>query len=166
MRFEMRVAAGADAAKAYAAALDMASWADRLEFERVKLNEHHATEYGYLPARRVFRGAVAGRTVRYGTEAVVVAALHDPLALAEAAAVHDLTLVAVYRPDEFLMSASPSTTGPRRWTRSSGRSGRPGTGAPVGPGGSRVTPSPAQQPHPPCAWAVPLSRPRAGPSQA
>lgn len=63
----MRVAAGTEAAEASAAALGMASWADRLDFETVNLSEHHAPEYGYLPAPLVFGGAVAGRTVRYGS---------------------------------------------------------------------------------------------------
>jgi len=62
-----------------------------------------------------FRGAVAGRTGRYGIEAVVVAPQHDPPALVAAAAVLDLTIVAVYCPDEPHLG-KPSTTGPRRWT--------------------------------------------------
>jgi alkanesulfonate monooxygenase SsuD/methylene tetrahydromethanopterin reductase-like flavin-dependent oxidoreductase (luciferase family) len=75
----------------YAAALDMAEWADRMGFVSLTLSEHHGSPDGYLPSPLPMAAAVAARTERITIQvAAMVAAFHDPLRLAEAAAVVDL----------------------------------------------------------------------------
>ncbi|WP_345679118.1 LLM class flavin-dependent oxidoreductase [Yinghuangia aomiensis] len=75
----------------YAAALDMAVWADRLGFAAVTLSEHHGFADGYLPAPLTMAAAVAARTERlHIIIAAAPAPLYDPVRLAEEAAVVDL----------------------------------------------------------------------------
>jgi alkanesulfonate monooxygenase SsuD/methylene tetrahydromethanopterin reductase-like flavin-dependent oxidoreductase (luciferase family) len=75
----------------YRAAIDMAEWADRLGFVAVILSEHHGSPDGYLPSPLVLAAAMAARTERIRLRiAAIVAAFHDPLRLAEDAAVVDL----------------------------------------------------------------------------
>lgn len=93
IRFDLRDPSGDGAARAarYAAALDMAEWADRHGFAIVTLSEHHGSPDGYLPSPLTFAAAVAARTQRIALYvAAVIAPLHDPLRLAEDAAVVDL----------------------------------------------------------------------------
>ena len=50
MRFDLRTPAfGAPTADLYAAALDMAAWAEEHGFTAAVVSEHHATDDGYLP---------------------------------------------------------------------------------------------------------------------
>ena len=75
----------------YAAALDMAAWADSLGFETVGLSEHHNTSDGYLPSPIVLASAIGARTSRIDIKlSVVLATLMHPLHLAEDLAVADL----------------------------------------------------------------------------
>lgn len=93
IRFDLRnpTFAETSTAERYAAALDMVAWADRLGFAIVTLSEHHGSPDGYLPSPLPMAAAVAARTERIGIYvAAMVAAFHDPLRLAEDAAVVDL----------------------------------------------------------------------------
>jgi alkanesulfonate monooxygenase SsuD/methylene tetrahydromethanopterin reductase-like flavin-dependent oxidoreductase (luciferase family) len=75
----------------YRALLDMCEWADQRGALFVSLSEHHAAADDYLPSPLVMAAAVASRTksVRIGINALI-APFHDPLRLAEDAAVVDL----------------------------------------------------------------------------
>lgn len=95
----------------YAAALDMAGWADSLGFETVGLSEHHNTPDGYLPSPIVLAAGIGARTSGIDIKlSVVLATLMHPLHLAEDLAVADLvangrlrvTLGAGYRKEEFI----------------------------------------------------------------
>ena len=93
LRFDLRNPsfAGVPMAERYAAALDMVEWADRLGFVSVTLSEHHGSPDGYLPSPLPMAAAMAARSGRIRiTIAAMVAPFHDPLRLAEDAAVVDL----------------------------------------------------------------------------
>lgn len=112
MRFDMR-SPGLDAAgmqAQYAAALEMATWADSKGFDLLVLSEHHTAEDGYLPSPMVMAGAVAAVTERISINvSALLVPLHNPVRLAEDVAVADLisngriTFVAGmgYRPVEY-----------------------------------------------------------------
>ena len=74
----------------YAAALDMAEWADGLGCARITVSEHHGAADGYLPSPVQMVAAMAARTrhVRF-LVAALIAPFHDPLRLAEELAVLD-----------------------------------------------------------------------------
>jgi alkanesulfonate monooxygenase SsuD/methylene tetrahydromethanopterin reductase-like flavin-dependent oxidoreductase (luciferase family) len=114
IRFDLRNPAFAETTmhERYAAALDMAAWAERVGFLFVSLSEHHGSPDGYLPSPLVMAGAVAARTERVAiVVAAMIAPFHDPLRLAEDAAVVDnlcggrleLIIAGGYVPDEFAM---------------------------------------------------------------
>ncbi|MBO0731222.1 MAG: LLM class flavin-dependent oxidoreductase [Acidimicrobiaceae bacterium] len=93
LRFDFRnpPIGGTSMAERYEAALDMAEWADRLGAVSITVSEHHGSEDGYLPSALTMAAALAARTRAAAiTVAAVVAPLHDPLRLAEEAAVVDL----------------------------------------------------------------------------
>src|SRR3954454_6192062 len=72
----------------YAAALDVIAWADGVGFERVGFGEHHQSDDGYLPCPLVFAAAAGACTKRMRIRiSILLAALYDPLRLAEEAAV-------------------------------------------------------------------------------
>lgn len=96
----------------YRTGLEMAAMADALGFDHCMLSEHHGAEDGYLPSPLVYGGAVAARTERLRLRiSAIILPLHDPLRLAEDAAVLDriaqgrleLVLVAGFLPSEFSM---------------------------------------------------------------
>ncbi|MEY2460864.1 MAG: hypothetical protein QOG30_2694 [Acidimicrobiaceae bacterium] len=86
LRFDFRNPAAAATAMAdrYAAALDMAEWADRLGCVNIVVSEHHGSPDGYLPSPIPVLAAMAARTqnVRFMI-AALIAPFHDPLRLAE-----------------------------------------------------------------------------------
>lgn len=77
-------------AELYADTLELAAWADEAGFDSFWLAEHHGASDGYIPATLPFLAAVAARTrrIEVGT-AVLLAPFHDPLRVAEDAAVLD-----------------------------------------------------------------------------
>ncbi|HEX8804255.1 MAG TPA: LLM class flavin-dependent oxidoreductase, partial [Acidimicrobiales bacterium] len=89
LHFDMRAPAfGTPAPQLYAAALDLAAWADERGALALVVSEHHGSPDGYLPSPLVMAGALAART----SQAIVsvnalVPTLHDPVALAEDALV-------------------------------------------------------------------------------
>lgn len=89
--FDMRAPDfGTSSPALYAAALDMAAFADEIGVSRINLMEHHASEDGYLPSPFVMGGGVAARTKRCRIAlGAVILPLHDPVKIAEQIAVLD-----------------------------------------------------------------------------
>jgi alkanesulfonate monooxygenase SsuD/methylene tetrahydromethanopterin reductase-like flavin-dependent oxidoreductase (luciferase family) len=113
LRFDMRAKDGPGSAPdLYAAALEMAAWAEEHGAAAVVCSEHHASADGYLPAPLLLASAIAARTARIPIQvAALLVPLHDPIELAEQMAVLDLIsrgrvsyVCAVgYRPEEYAM---------------------------------------------------------------
>lgn len=114
LRYDLRspVDSDVDLASRYEAAIDQIVWGERHGFRAVTISEHHGTSDGYLPSPLVFAAAVATRTERITIRvAALIAAFHDPLRVAEDAAVVDqlsrgrlqLVIANGYVPDEFAM---------------------------------------------------------------
>jgi alkanesulfonate monooxygenase SsuD/methylene tetrahydromethanopterin reductase-like flavin-dependent oxidoreductase (luciferase family) len=86
IRFDFRnpAFAGTTTADRYAAALDMAQWADELGCVSIAVSEHHGSADGYLPSPIPMIAAMAARTnsVRFSV-AALIAPFYDPLRLAE-----------------------------------------------------------------------------------
>ncbi|HEX3796917.1 MAG TPA: LLM class flavin-dependent oxidoreductase [Acidimicrobiales bacterium] len=118
LRFDFRnpALAGITMADRYAAALDMATWADELGCLAIAISEHHGSPDGYLPSPLPMVAAMAARTtkVRF-TLAALIAPFYDPLRAAEDLLVLDqltrgrvdVIVAAGYVPEEFAMFAVP-----------------------------------------------------------
>jgi alkanesulfonate monooxygenase SsuD/methylene tetrahydromethanopterin reductase-like flavin-dependent oxidoreductase (luciferase family) len=127
LRFDFRnpAFAGTSMADRYAAAIDMAEWADRLGCVNVAVSEHHGSADGYLPSPVPVVAAMAARTtnVRF-TIAALIAPFHDPLRLAEDLVVLDnltrgrldLIVAGGYAHEEFEMFGVPTGDRPKRVT--------------------------------------------------
>ena len=112
MRFDLRAPGPTPPADLYAAALDMAEWAEERGCLAVVVSEHHGSEDGYLPSPVVMAAAMAART---STVSINIAALlllmYDPIKLAEDLNVLDhlsrgraSAIIGLgYRPEEFAM---------------------------------------------------------------
>lgn len=85
VRFDLRAPAfGAPPGDLYAAALDMAAFAEQHGFAAVVVSEHHASDDGYLPSPLVLASAIAGRTSTIPINvAALLLPLYDPVRLAE-----------------------------------------------------------------------------------
>src|SRR5215213_6086042 len=113
MRFDMRApTTGAPASELYAAALDIAAWAETRGCLSAVVCEHHMSDDGYLPSPMLLASAMAARTTTLPiTVAVVLLPLYDPIRLAEEMAVFDnisngrvMYVAAIgYRPAEYEM---------------------------------------------------------------
>lgn len=128
MRFDFRnpAFAGTSMADRYAAALDMAEWADNLGIAAsIAVSEHHGSEDGYIPSPALMLAAMAARTrnVRFSV-AALIAPFHDPLRIAEDFCVLDnlsrgrvdLIVAGGYAPSEFAMFDVPIKERPKRVT--------------------------------------------------
>jgi alkanesulfonate monooxygenase SsuD/methylene tetrahydromethanopterin reductase-like flavin-dependent oxidoreductase (luciferase family) len=157
LRFDFRnpAFAGTTMAERYAAALEMASWADELGAVTVILSEHHGVEDGYLPSALTMAAAMAGRTKNLRLMiAAVVSGLHDPVRLAEQAAVVDLLsggrldlcLTNGYVAEEFAMYGTTLAERAKRTTEAVEVLRAAWSGQPFEYRGRtvRVTPAPAQ----------------------
>jgi alkanesulfonate monooxygenase SsuD/methylene tetrahydromethanopterin reductase-like flavin-dependent oxidoreductase (luciferase family) len=90
MRFDMRAPSiGAPASELYAAALDMADWADSRRCLSAYVCEHHCSKDGYLPSPLLLTAALAARTRTMPIIAIVILPFYDAARLAEDMAVLD-----------------------------------------------------------------------------
>ncbi len=127
LRFDFRNPpfAGVAMADRYAAALEMAEWADRLGCVSIAISEHHGADDGYLPSPVPIVAAMAARTagVRF-TIAALIAPFNDPLRTAEDLLVLDhltrgrvdVLVAGGYAEQEFEMFGVPMAERPRRVT--------------------------------------------------
>lgn len=118
LRFDFRNPdfAGTSMADRYAAALDMAEWADDLGCVSIAVSEHHGSPDGYLPSPLPMVAAMAARTtnVRFMV-AALIAPFYDPIRLAEDMVVLDnlskgrvdLIVAGGYVAPEFAMHGVP-----------------------------------------------------------
>jgi probable F420-dependent oxidoreductase len=103
-------------AQEYRDTLELVRLAEALGFDSAWVSEHHGASDGYLPSLLTMLSAFAAATDRIGLgTGVVLTPLHDPLRLAEDAAVVDqlsggrltLGLGIAWRPEEFRMFGVP-----------------------------------------------------------
>jgi alkanesulfonate monooxygenase SsuD/methylene tetrahydromethanopterin reductase-like flavin-dependent oxidoreductase (luciferase family) len=90
--FDMRAPSfGTPTHELYAAAVEMAAFADRIGVDRIGLMEHHGSDDGYLPQPFTLASAMAAVTkdIRFILGAVILP-LHDPVVIAEQIAITDL----------------------------------------------------------------------------
>ena len=122
--FDMRAPDwGAPRADLYAAAVEMAAFADRIGIAGINLMEHHGSEDGYLPQPFLLASAMAAVTtnIHFSLGAVILP-LHDPVIVAEQVAILDLIsggrcrviFGAGYVPSEFAMFGTSTKDRARR----------------------------------------------------
>jgi len=157
VRFDMRAPElGASRRELYAAAHDMAEFADQVGFHTLLVGEHHGTEDGYTSAPFVVAASLAARTrsIRIRLRAVLLP-LHDPVEFAEQLSTLDVltdgraeaVLGLGYVPAEFAMFGLDPTLRVRRLERgieilSAGLSGQPIS---TDGRGGRISPLPVQE---------------------
>jgi alkanesulfonate monooxygenase SsuD/methylene tetrahydromethanopterin reductase-like flavin-dependent oxidoreductase (luciferase family) len=164
IRFDFRnpPLAGTAMSDRYRAALDMVEWADALGFVVVVISEHHGSADGYLPSPLPMAAAFAARTENIRIQvAAIVASFHDPLRVAEDAAVVDLisggrldlVITNGYVADEFAMFGRDMSERARRTVETVETLRQAWTGEPFEFRGRtvRVTPTPTR-PGGPTIW--------------
>jgi probable F420-dependent oxidoreductase len=116
--FTGQIPAGSDRsfAQEYRETLELVRLAEALGFDSAWVSEHHGSSDGYLPSLLVMAAAIAATTtsIRLGT-GVLLTPMHDPIRLAEDAAVVDqlsdgrltLGLGLGWRDEEFRMFGVP-----------------------------------------------------------
>jgi alkanesulfonate monooxygenase SsuD/methylene tetrahydromethanopterin reductase-like flavin-dependent oxidoreductase (luciferase family) len=113
LMFDMRAPSlGAAPRDLYAAAPEMAAYADEKGIDRISVCEHHGAEDSFMPCNLLYCAVLAARTkrARIMTNALILP-LHDPVDVAEQIAVTDLVsggrmeviVGAGYIPSEFAM---------------------------------------------------------------
>jgi len=152
-------------AREYRDIVELSRLAETLGFDSIWVSEHHGSGDGYLPSLLPMLAglATATETVRLGT-GVILAPFHDPLRLAEDAAVVDqlsggrliLGLGLGWREEEFRMFGVPVSERVRRTVETVDILRKAWTGDRFSHEGDafrlddvRVTPRPAQEPGPP-----------------
>lgn len=152
-------------AQEYRETIDLVRLAEAVGFDSVWVSEHHGSSDGYLPSLLLMLAAMAEATsrVRLGT-GLVLTPLHDPLRLAEDAAVVDqlsegrlvLGLGLGWRAEEFRMFGVPFAERGRRTVETIAILRRAWTGERFSFDGEifrygrvRVTPPPAREGGPP-----------------
>lgn len=127
IRFDLRNPefSGVPIAERYKACLEMTEWADRNGFLMVILSEHHGSPDGYLPSALPLASAIAARTQNMRILiGALVSSFHDPLKVAEDAAVidaisggrFDLVVTNGYVESEFEMFGVPRSKRAARTT--------------------------------------------------
>ena len=154
LRFDFRnpAFAGTLAADRYAAALDMAEWADQLGCITIAVSEHHGSPDGYIPSPLPMIAAMAARTtnVRFMV-AALIAPFYEPIRLAEDLVVLDhiskgrvdLIVAGGYVRDEFAMFDVPMNERAKRVTEVVSTLKAAFTGAPFEYRGRTVQVTPA-----------------------
>src|SRR5438105_4659593 len=154
LRFDFRNPefAGTSMADRYAAALDIAEWADGLGCASIAVSEHHGSPDGYLPSPIAMLAAMTARTtnVRF-LIAALIAPFHDPLRLAEDLVVLDnlskgrvdLVVAGGYVREEFAMFGVPMNARVQRVTETVTTLKAAFTGAPFEYRGRTVQITPA-----------------------
>jgi alkanesulfonate monooxygenase SsuD/methylene tetrahydromethanopterin reductase-like flavin-dependent oxidoreductase (luciferase family) len=90
LRFDMRAPSiGAPPTELYAAASDMAAWAETRGCVAAVLCEHHCADDGYLPSPLLLGAAIAARTEQLMLNLVILLPLYDVARLAEDMSVLD-----------------------------------------------------------------------------
>jgi alkanesulfonate monooxygenase SsuD/methylene tetrahydromethanopterin reductase-like flavin-dependent oxidoreductase (luciferase family) len=166
LRYDLRAPAFAKAplAERVATALEQCAWADRLGFAAVSVSEHHGSDDGFVPSPLTLAAAIAARTQRMRIQiGALITPLYDLVRLAEDVAYVDVisggriapTFAAGYVASEFESFG-------RRLAERRGVMDElvpflkhAWTGEPFRWRGRRVrvTPRPAQRPHPPIVLA-------------
>ena len=123
MRFDMRSPEPTRTTDLYAAAIEMAEWAETRGCVVVALSEHHASPDGFLPSPLVLASAIAARTKQVALfVAAALLPMYDPIRLAEDIAVLDhvsngrvsYVFGLGYRPEEFALYGIPMNERARR----------------------------------------------------
>src|SRR5262245_42003367 len=127
LRFDLRNPdfAATTMADRYAAALDIAEWADRLGCVNITVSEHHGSPDGYLPSPLPMLAAMAARSTNVCVMcAALISPFHEPRRLAEDLIVLDnlskgrvdVVVAAGYVRGEFAMFGVPMTERVQRVT--------------------------------------------------
>lgn len=92
LMFDMRAPdLGTPVQELYAAAIEMAAWADETGLDGINLMQHHGSEDGYLPQPFTLAASMAAVTKRiHFSLGAVILPLHDPVEIAEQIALVDL----------------------------------------------------------------------------
>lgn len=95
----------------YAAAVDIAQWADERGFQATSIGEHHTTDDGYLPSPIMLAMAIAARTKNLQLRMIILAPFYNLMRLSEDLHVLEImsggralpVISGGYRPAEFDM---------------------------------------------------------------